>query len=543
MENSSEQHRKQLIKESVEHWDEWVELRDIEDDPIVKLLFSALAYQSHSLSREISAFQDRIITEFRNKLIPYHLIKPFPAFSIVETKLGKNADPTIEPLSSFVVDEKSVFEFGKNKITFAPLFNTKIINATISDKQIEKDKYAIQLKLSSGSIIEDFSGLSFYFEESEMVPDIEISLNGQSLPLISPDDYDNLPFTNWFQHHYLLSEENQQQLGNYDYWQEFFLKNHVHMFYVNEYDTAKIKNTSNAPIFKIHFKSKLELQYFQNRNIKINCLPVLNVQKKSVTLTDSAPIKKLSDEKEMFLNILSDENSEVSENEFYIRHFGIERYHQEELLFQLNDLFNRFISDYYAFKDIEELKKGEKLDALYKSFRELWPVIMRNKNNNYSGAYAILKLKKNLKHQYSSVILNYLTTNCELANGIKEGEKAGAASEFLDKGCTILLIDTTGGRDEELNEENLNHLARYNLLTKDKLITVTDLKAFCYRELKNKVRSVTVNNAGKRIDIKIKLKEEFAFDQQEKKYYEALIRQKIKVRSLLSLPLNINISN
>ena len=365
----------------------------------------------------------------------------------------------------------------------------------------------------------------------------------RSLPLINPDDYDNLPFTDCFQHHYLLREENQQQLGNYDYWQEFFIKNRVHIFYINEYDTSLIKNKSYYPIFKIHFKSRLELQYFQNRNIKINCLPVLNVQKRSVTLNNSAPIKKLSEEKSVFLNLLVNENSETDDENFYIRHFGIERFNQEELLFQINDLFNRFVSDYYAFKDVDELKKGEKLENLYKAFRELWPVIMRNKNANYSGVYAILKLKNNLKLQYDDIVVSYLTTNCELANGIKEGEKAGITSEFLDKDSTILLKETTGGREEEFKEESLNHLARYNLLTKDRIVTISDIKAFCYRELKNKVRNVIANNTGKRIDIQIKLKSESSFEQQEKNYYESLIRQKIKVRSLFSLPINVTISN
>ena len=543
MENSFEQHRRQLIKEAIEHWDEKGELRDIESDPVVKLLFSALAYQSHSISREISTVQKNLVNEFRNKLIPYHLIKPFPAFSIIETSLKKNEDSNIEPLESFIVDDKCEFEFGKTKMMFAPLFNTKILNARISDKQADKDSLTIQLKLSCESVIEDFSGMSFYFEESGMVPDIEISLNDKKLPLINPDDYDNLPFTDSFQHHYLLREENQQQFGNYDYWQEFFIKNRVHIFYINDYDTSIIKNKSTFPVFKIHFKSRLELQYFQNRNIKINCLPVINVQKRSVTLNNSSPIKKLSEEKGVFLSLLVNENSETNDENFYIRHFGIERFNKEELLFQINDLFNRFVSDYYAFKEIDELKKGEKLENLYKAFRELWPVIMRNKNINYSGVYAILKLKNNLRYQSNDVVVNYLTTNCELANGIREGEKAGQASEFLDMGSTILLKETIGGREEEFKEDGLNHLARYNLLTKDRLVTISDLKAFCYREFKNKVQNVIATNTGKRIDIQIKLKGDVSFDQQEKNYYESLLRQKIKVRSLFSLPINITISN
>ena len=348
MEKSFEQHRRQLLKEAIEHWDEKGELMDIERDPVVKLFFSALAYQSYSISREISSFKDKIVTELRNKLIPYHLIKPFPALSVIETRLEKNKDESIKPLTSLEVNEKCAFEFGKNKIPFSPLFKTTIIEAKITDKQIDQNDFTLQLTLSSDVVIEDFSGVSFYFENSEMTPDIEISLNNQFLPLIKPDDFDNLPFTDWFQHHYLLREENQLQYGNYDYWLELFVKKHIQLFYINEYDCNTIKNTSLKPVIKIHFKNKFELNYYQNRSIKINCLPIVNVQKHSVILNTNEPIKKLSAEKSAFLNLIIDENYEKNEDDFYIRHFGIERFSQEELLLQINDLFNRFISDYKA---------------------------------------------------------------------------------------------------------------------------------------------------------------------------------------------------
>ena len=541
MEKSFEQHRRQLIREAIEHWDENGELLNIENDPVVKLFFSALAYQSYSISREIASFKDKVVSEFRNKLIPYHLIKPFPALSVIETRLGKNKDASVKPLTSFKVDEKCVFEFGKTKMPFAPLFKTTIVDAKIAEIQADYNNNTLQVTLASNEVIEDFSGMSFYFEDSEMIPDVEISLNNRFLPVIKPDDCDNLPFTDWFQHHYLLSEDNQLQYGNYDYWLEFFVKKHINVCYINTYNYQKIRNTSVTPVFTIHFKSKLELQYFQNRSIRINCLPVVNVQKNSVTLDNNDPVKKLSAEKGVFLNLLVGENTEKNENNFYIRHFGVERYNQEELLFQINDLFNRFISDYYAFKDIEDLKKGEKLENLYRDFRELWPVMMRNENPNYSGVYAILKLNKNLKFQYNNVTIDYLTTNCELANNIKEGEKAGSASEFLDKDKTVLLMDTTGGKEEEYNEETLNRLARYNLLTKDRLITCSDLKAFCYRELNGKIVDVSVKNTGKKIDITIKFQDESAFDPQEKFFHEILLKQKIKVRSLFSLPIVVNI--
>ena len=544
MDNTLEQHRRLLIKKAIENWEEKGDLREVEKDPIVKLLFSALAYQSYSISREISVFQEKTITEFRNKLIPYHLIKPFPAYSVVQTKIRKNNNDNIEPVPFFVVDEKSAFGFGKNNLQFTPLFKTKIVNANISNITVDDDDCSIKLDLSSEVIIDDFSGMSFYFEETNAAPDIEISMNDQILPVVRPDDYDNLPFTDWFQHHFLLREENQLQFGNYDYWQELFLKQSVNIFYINEYNSGIKRNTSNSPVFKIHFKNKSDFQSFREySSVKINCLPVVNVQKKSETLSDNAPMKKLSTDNSFFLNLLVGENTNETDNDFFIRHFGIERYNQEELLLQLNDIFNRFISDYYAFKSIDELKKGEKIDNLYKSFKELLPIVMKNNSSNHSGVYAILKLTKKMKYQFGDLIINYLSTNSELANGIKEGEKPGLISDFLDKEGTALLKETSGGRDEEVNEDNLNHMARYNLLTKDRLVTSADLKAFCYRELKNRVRNVTINNTGDTIDIRIQLNEESTIDPQERKYHESLLQQKIKVRSLLSIPVVVTIDS
>ena len=328
MENSFEQHRRLLLKEAIEHWDEKAELHKIEDDPVVKLFFSALAYQSYSISREIEAFQGKVVTEFRNKLIPYHLIKPFPALSVIETQIGKSKDVNIKPLSAFRVDEQCVFEFGKNKMPFTPLFSTTIINAAIADIQIIPNNNTLQLTLSSSEVIEDFSGMSFYFEDSELTPDVEILLNDQLLPVIKSDDCDNLPFTDWFQHHYHLSEDNQLQYGNYDYWLEFHLRKNINFCYIGTYNCRRIKNNSTRPVFTIRFKSRLELLYFQKRSIRINCLPIVNVQKRSVVLKNDEPVKKLSAENSVFLNLLVDENTEKNEKNFFIRHFGVERYNQ-----------------------------------------------------------------------------------------------------------------------------------------------------------------------------------------------------------------------
>jgi len=542
MDKTLDFHRKEIIQQAFEMWDEKGELRDIEKDPIIKLLLSALAYQSHSVLQEMDTFKEETIKEFRNKLIPYYLIKPFPAYSVIQTKIKENLKDKIAPLTSFWVNENCVFEFGKKKYPFVPLFITKIIQATISDTVVNKETNTIELTLNSNEVIEDFSGLSFYFEGIGVNEDVEISINNRLLPIIKPYEYENLPFTDFFQSHLLLSEDNQLQLGRYDYWQELYLKNQIQFFYIDHYNPDKIINRSLTPVFSIRFKNLLKPEYLNDCTVKINCIPVVNVQQNTEYLTDDEPVKKLSADNCTFLNLLIDRNLDPHIDDYIIRHYGIERYSHKELLFQLNDLFNRFITDYYAFKDVEELKKGEKLETIYKTFREILPIIKKDRDDVHPNVYAIMKLNEKLTRSTESIKVNYLTTNCELANGISRGEKPVTISEFLDKEKTVLLQETTGGRNEERTEANINHLARYNLLTKDKLVTASDLKAFCYKELKDKIGRISIKNTGEQINILITLKDDFFPEQQEKEFFESLIQQKINARSLLCLPVRVEIT-
>ena len=543
MDKSLEYHRKALLQEAFEMWEEKGELREIEKDPVVRLLFSALAYQSHTISQEIASFRELTVNEFRNKMIPYYLIKPFPAYGVMQTKIKESANTKIDPLTTFQMDESSTFEFGKTKTSFVPLFNTKIINATITNKQIHQENHSIELTLSSNDIIENFAGATFYVEGIDPAQDVEITMDNQPLPLIKPDDYDHLPFTDWFQNHFITAEENQLQLGCFDYWQELYLKQQVQLFIIGDYSTGKIVNRSLSPVFTVRFKNMLHPDSLRYCNISINCFPVVNVMKQAAYLTDDDPMKKLSTDNSAFLNLLFDKNSDNNANSYFIRHFGLERYSQKELIYQLNDLFNRFISDYYAFKDIEELKKGEKMENLHKMFKDLLPVVKKEYDNIHPSVYAILKLNDKLARTGAKIQINYLTTNGELANGFKKGEKPVSVNPFLNKEQTMLYTDTSGGRNEERNEENLNHLVRYNLLTKDRLVTSSDLKAFCYRELQNKIRNVTIKKASEQINITLQLKEDIRFAPEEIRYYEMLMKQKITVRSLHCVPIHIKIIN
>lgn len=530
-----EKYYKEVIDNAVEHWKK--EKNDafegLENDPVVRLLLSALAYQSYNIRKDIEDYQEKTIEKLRDRLIPYHLIKPVPSFSILETRIKKEY-----PENSFVAKESCLFEFGKNKFKFLPLLKTKILKATIIAKTITSEN-SISLMLESETNIGDVSGLSFYFDCDESI-DIQIEYNGKILPLIKPHQYNELPFIKWFNEDLLLND-NHYLFGSYDYWQDIFVSNNVQLFYIDKYDTKEIEFGDDKNIeLNIIFNSGEAGFDVEMCDVKINCIPVINIEKKEITLSDREPIQPLSSQSGEFLNLLynnSGQEIEKYKNSFVIRDYGVERYNQMQLFEQLKDMFNRYVSDYYAFKSVSGLKNSDKLEKIRSTLEEIYHVVNENNNIPTSGHYAIFKLNENLTKNNDRIYLEYLCTAGESANGIKLQEKAVLAPKQLDKSHTILLKETSGGKNLITNEEQKNIIAKYYFLTKDRLVTESDIRIFCHKELGSDIKRIDFKNDTSEIRINILLNK----DSQLKNKYEMqrmanILQKKIELHSSNFIP-------
>ncbi len=541
MAHSFEEHREEIIGQALEKWKESEELKDIELDPVIKLLFSALSSQSYTITQQMDEFRQQVVNEFRDSTLPYHLIKPFPAFSLLQTGIKGDNNTVENSLDCFIAGEDTYFEFGKSKTRFTPLLETKIIQAQLTDNAVNAEEQEITYTLSSPLFIEDYAGLSLYVEHADRELDITVRIDGQEVPVVSPAAYESLPFNSLFHKHRLLTDQNQLPFGAYEYWAAFQARHQAQLFYIGSYDTRLIRAKSKSPVLSIICKNPMSGEQLKKLHVRINCVPVVNIQKSHITLSPQEPVKSLSSGDTYFLSLLQDENGHPDTSPFLIRHYGIERYNREELLWQLNALYNRFISDYYAFKDIDELKKGDKMDNLYKAFKEILPVVKLNRSNKPFENYAVLKLDKRLQPPNDKVGIHYLSTNCEQANGIKAGEKPVSLSEFLHRDNTFLLKDTTGGKTEEKNEETLNHLSRYSILTRGTLVTKADIKAFCYKELRSKVQDVTINHQDGVTQVDIRLNKEAVPEKEEKEYEERRMANNILQSGIVGLRVKVTI--
>ena len=527
----------QEIKQNIiDYWtQEGNSVRNMETDPVVNLLLSAVSYQAYHIHNKIDRFENKTIREFRDRSLPYHLIKPVPAFSIVETQL-------IEGCHEKIIDENCTFEFinsNKQHISFVPLLNTKVIDAKLKMAyQLEDNVWRIQLQ--STTPIADLSGLSFYLNTDEHVEIKSIMCCGEQLPLIKPTQFNELPFTKWFNNTHLFLNQNYYLFGSFNYWQEIFVNNAAHLYYIGNVHTKTPQKATTEIELDVTFNKTVN----SNNFMKINCIPVVNVEKREITIDDRNPIRDLTSASGEFLNLLYDEENGNNYEDVLIRQFDVERYNSHQLFEQMQDMLYRYNLDYYAFQNNRALKTGDILHHLKEVMEDIDNVVSKlDEKMQQDHYYAILTQKnQNIK----KVVLQYLTTGGASGNGIKKDEKAVKTSASLNNSKTVLL--SQGGKDAVKDESLKEDIAKYYHHTQDRLVTPADLMVFIktfYFEnirLSDEIENMAINREEDHIVITVNLKNSSKLKQSNKNEILAKILQKqISVRSSGVLPFEVTV--
>jgi hypothetical protein len=499
----------------------------IEQDPVIKLLMMALAHETNKIKEDISLFRENLLEEFTEKVIPVSMVQPIPAFTIVQTSKAKNIlnDCYASEETPFIIEKESENTMPegrariRDKFTFIPLLRTKIVDARIALVQnVGINKYMVRLEC--GDPISDLMGVSFYIANKEF-SDVTVAIDDKMLPLIKTDDYEKLPFTSWFSMESVLTEKS-LTFGTPEYWKDIVISNNFRFFIVDAYDTNKV----NLARFGRNIDLVMEFTSPENdfridvNDIEINCIPLVNVEKVSVRLSKDDPIKKISEEgydfslidnrgggvaasyRKQFLHLVAGSSPESERDTFVVRRFGMERFNRKELLLQIKSIANRFRSDYYAYLENDGLRDGEKIKKLSIAMTDVLDEVKKEGEPSY-GIYLILTRKERDSEQNKSIEVNYLITDGTLSNGIKTDASVKPVSTEFDKNATKILRETQGGKDVQMDKEVKRRIAQYYVLTKDRLFTKSDIRAFCYKELFS--RYAIGRNSITKIDIKNKI--------------------------------------
>lgn len=477
---NTRQRAEEIIKEAVAIWQRGFnseQLEGIEQDPVFSLFMTALAYQANEIDNEIEQLQEEILDELTRLLIPYEKTHPLPATALVEARLD-------DRIPELTLDQRCGFILPDTDYTFIPILKTRAINAEIqSVVRIDNRRWKVGLKLKGA--VKQLSGMTFLVGNPHF-HDLKLYANGAMLPLVKPWDYSDLPLNECFSlNNMVYNKSLTYQASNT--WFDLFAQQNARLFYIDSH------KGSDRPFDRLELTFEfigIDEQFtFDKEQLSLNATILANVAQRSVTLSAAAPIARLSSEgnKQQFLHLIApDDNQLYPEVPVEIRRVATDRFNAERLARLASTLVSRFASDYYAFQKIEVLREGRVMEQFYNLLKKISEGLSRSSSEWASSLYLLLKNDRGFHPKEVSLQVNYLTTD-----GSSVNSDLNAKSNFAPLANTNIqsvrqLANPMPGYDEIQSENAQDNLARYYMITNDRIVTPADVKILCYNELERR---------------------------------------------------------
>jgi hypothetical protein len=179
--------------------------------------------------------------------------------------------------------------------------------------------------------------------------------------------------------------------------------------------------------------------------------------------------------------------NEVDVSTYTIR-TAINRLDQRQAQEILSYLLELLQDESASFAAMDEDFLTSQIIELNQNIARLDQRLKKQSENKSSNPYMVL-------HALSpgeTVFIEYWSTLGESANNIPSGSKCSLFSgSYLDNNSTWLMFTTAGGREKPRGEQKIN-LLRKGLLSRDRIVTLEDIKIACWEALSDKARDIRV---------------------------------------------------
>lgn len=564
-------------------------------DPIAKMMLVALVNETQKIDDLIKNFGQRIEERFCTDFIPRQEVEAVPAITFLQPTFQPNKNSDCFPIESGALFSYKVGQ-RKQPINYIPLFNTMAFPYSEIIVVHQNNEYSkgvnmykpnrLWVGIKTNVEVESAKGLSLFIKGTNgITPEhIYVGTDSYELDFATSREMEQIDMAAPF--------DAQQASGQFfsflGVWKEQML---------NMKDTVWLVITDDMPSRDI-FKPRAYPKMFEQWNlastletfeiakpiwfqidfpdgyvvpedceVMLNVIPVVNVDICSLTLTDHSPIAKLQKlEDSYFLRIL--ETSMASQNqgfgtmedEIIVRDFDASCYHNGDLYRDMRNLYNRFIDDFYAFMEYNEVKD----DRTQRQLREIINKIANNSsikdpNRKFkfeSGTYVMKNLGQS--QQNSSIKVNYITTQGKIGNLPQAGETMDAKKQLTVFNSKVPIIVTAMGGDDKASADKRYELLRYYTLTNDRLYTKMDIDAFLRKEImiefgKEEFKRIFINisiegtggatavQRGLYIDLSFKDKKNF--ERAQNISFDKLMQQRIENKSCISMPIIVKLRN
>lgn len=567
------------------------------DDPVAKLMVTALLYQAQKVKDSIDALPEKVMERLCACFIPKNKIDAMPALCCLQARVkGKKV------VESHHIMDGAYFNYrvdAKTSLQYYPLYRNCLIPYSSlhlqTAKFLDSDGMRRMLTSSAGgqvwlglqlppeSEVESLKDVAFYIKGTKGVLPQRIYVGSEmrELTFVTADCLSEIPMMPPFD----AQQANSSFIEVMAHWQSILTHSEEgRLVYITDpltdrdvfkcraypkafqqiLECADLDKFDNNTLW-ILFDFGKEFQVVDNLEILPNVVPVVNVQINAVTLTQSSPIAKLSkNDSSYFLNVV-ETSTQAQKTGFnavgedvLIRDFDNASYNPESLYRDVRKLYNRFVDDYHAFIGYNGLKDGE----LVRSLREIVNRVGKSvvvgkevKDRFEEGTYVMKSVR--LTDQPLSVKVSYLTTFGRLGNAPISGAKMECRKDAGIESETKVVVSALGG-ENKAGADQRYELLRYYTLTADRLFTKADIDAFLRmsllrefgrEEMKRIEYDIKVQGAGASLKltrglyIDVKFKDDKNYIKAAGMALDRKLRQLILDNSCLTMPVIVRIEN
>ncbi len=556
-------------------------------DPIQRMMLVTMLHEAQKIRDNIETLPQRVMERFCTHFIPAEKIEAMPAITLVNP-MPKN-DMELIPLAK---GASFVFKSPERKapVTYIPIFATTLLP---HERVVVLPQYRMAREDDLEETMDDESTLWIGIVtkmEVETLKNVSIMIKGtHGVPperITVGEEGEELDFATFWQMHRLemlepfdAQQASPKMFDMLEMWKREILGlEDVTMIYVTDH-------VNNRDLFKPrrmpHGFSKagkkedldpstiwLRLQFpkgfvlSNDCKVTVNAVPVANVEVNTLTLTQSQPIAKLVKQDDaFFLDVLQTTAAERKDGydavgkEIIIRDFDSASYNNDDLYRDVRNLYNRFVDDYHAFLEYNEVKDGGNIKELREILKKLGQNV-GNKNNIFqNGTYVM----KNINDQKvsSNIKVGYVTTLGSVGNMPGPGDKMEVHKLSGVNKNVAVLVKAMGGCDKAKPDEKYEML-RYFTLTADRIYTKMDLDAFLRKEIIAKFGKGEFDRIFTKIDVygtgamtNVKRAVYIQLDFKDKKNYDRAVsegfvkhlEQNIEAKACLHMPVFINMVN
>lgn len=477
----------ELLQEAAAIWRQSAhsdQLEGLERDPIFSLLITAVAYQANETDSDIERLKQDVLEEYTRLLTPYESGHPIPATAVVEAALQSD-------VAEMVLTEQSTFFLENTKYQFIPLLRQRIINATVSNI-IRLDGRRWKVTLQFLYPVKDLTGMAFAILDTRF-QDVKVTLNDNLMRMVKPWNYADMPLQPSFATESLLYNKAQMYnaaLAGLD----LFARQNVALFSIKKFLSDSVIPVETSTIELVFdFKGVPDDFVFDKSHFVLNPVLLVNAKVSTATLSSATPIIRITGytlgnpEESQLMHLVPPAKEQLfGKTPVEVRRISSDRFNQASLMKLMNSLTTKFHSDYYSFLDMRANGLSEVIRNMQDGLLKLSRAIRQEQLHSMPGVYLLINRDFLAETQNISLDISYVTTNGAAVNNSLSPDSRFIPPVGLNGSAMRLIADPTSGFDEVNDTEKLQNLARYQLVTNDRIVTPADMKILCYTELMNR---------------------------------------------------------